>query len=129
MDLPEVGPTDVGVRTVFSGISQGTERWLLTNRYRWTGGVAQYPHFPGYQAAGVVDRVGSDVKDLHVGDHAFVQGTSFIGPTPGYGLASHSGYLVAPRTEITRLEPSVELGAASLLRMAGVGRHGVRLTG
>jgi threonine dehydrogenase-like Zn-dependent dehydrogenase len=28
VELPEVGPDDVGVRTAYSGVSQGTERWL-----------------------------------------------------------------------------------------------------
>lgn len=127
--LPEVGPTDVGVRTTCSGVSQGTERWLLTNRYRWADGVPQYPHFPGYQAAGVVEDVGADVDDLRVGDHVFAQGTAFADLTPRYGLASHTGYLVTPRAEVTKLDPAVDLAAASLLRMAGVARHGIRLTG
>ena len=37
MELPEPGPQQIGIRTVFSGISQGTERWLLTGRYNHAG--------------------------------------------------------------------------------------------
>ncbi|MFB3738771.1 MAG: zinc-binding dehydrogenase [Candidatus Velamenicoccus archaeovorus] len=129
VDLPDVGPRDVRIRTVCSGVSQGTERWLLTNRYRWTGCVPQYPHFPGYQAAGVVEEVGEEVDDLRPGDRVFAQGTRFADPEARYGLGSHTGALVQPRTEVTKLDPSVDLAAASLLRMAGVSRHGVRLTG
>jgi len=127
--LPELGPRDVRIRTVCSGVSQGTERWLLTDRYRWTGGVPQYPHFPGYQAAGVVEAVGAEVDDLRPGDRAFAQGTRFAGPDARYGLGSHTGALVQTRDDVTPLETGVDLGAASLLRMAGVSRHGVRLTG
>lgn len=129
MELPEVGPRDVRIRTVFSGVSQGTERWLLTNRYRWTGGVPQYPHHPGYQAAGIVEEVGTEVDDLRPGDQVFAQGTRFADPEARFGLGSHTAELVQVREDVTLLDPSVYLAAASLLRMAGVSRHGVRLTG
>ncbi len=33
MVVREPGPGEVGVRTLFSGVSQGTERWALTGRY------------------------------------------------------------------------------------------------
>lgn len=129
MALPDLGPRDVRVRTVCSGVSQGTERWLLTNRYRWNDGIPQYPHFPGYQAAGIVEAVGAGVDDLRPGDHLFAQGTRFDDPHARYGLGSHSAGLVQARDDVTPLDPTVDLGAASLLRMAGVARHGVRLTG
>jgi bacteriochlorophyllide a dehydrogenase len=128
MELPEVGPRDVRIRTVCSGVSQGTERWLLTNRYRWTGGVPQYPHHPGYQAAGIVEEVGADVRDLRPGDRVFAQGTRFADADARFGLGSHTGGLVQAREDVTLLDPSVDLAAASLLRMAGVSQHGVRLT-
>jgi 2-desacetyl-2-hydroxyethyl bacteriochlorophyllide A dehydrogenase len=129
VELPDLGPRDVRIRTVCSGVSQGTERWLLTDRYRWAGGVPQYPHFPGYQAAGVVEAVGPEVDDLRPGDRAFAQGTRFAGREDRYGLGSHTGALVQAREDVVRLDAGVDLGAASLLRMAGVSRHGVRLTG
>lgn len=129
MELPDLGPRDVRIRTVCSGVSQGTERWLLTDRYRWAGGIPQYPHFPGYQAAGVVEEVGGEVDDLRPGDHVFAQGTRFADPDARYGLGSHTGSLVQAREDVTPLESGVDLAAASLLRMAGVSRHGVRLTG
>jgi len=133
MEFPDVGPTDVGIRTVFSGISQGTERWALTGRYgHWdTDYSASYPCSPGYQAAGVVDAVGTDVSDLSVGDHVFTMGTHFLDEEhkyPGPCQASHSAYLVADRSQVWRVDPLVDLAGASLFHMAGVSRHGVRLT-
>jgi len=134
MELPKVKADEVGIRTVFSGISQGTERWALTGRYGHYDHdySSYYPCSPGYQAAGVVDVVGSDVGDIAVGDHVFTMGTHFNDldhKYPGPCQASHSGYLVARAAEVWRVDPAVDLAGASLFHMAGVSRHGVRLAG
>jgi 2-desacetyl-2-hydroxyethyl bacteriochlorophyllide A dehydrogenase len=133
MDYPDVGPNQVGIRTAFSGVSQGTERWSLTGRYgHWDRDFgAFYPCSPGYQAAGVLEEVGADVGDLSVGDHVFALGTRFLDPDhkyPGPCQASHSAYLVMDRSQVWRVDPEVDLAGASLFHMAGVSRHGVRLT-
>jgi 2-desacetyl-2-hydroxyethyl bacteriochlorophyllide A dehydrogenase len=133
MAYPEVGPVQLGIRTVFSGISQGTERWALTGRYGHFDRdySAYYPCSPGYQAAGVVEEVGSDVRDIAVGDHVFGLGTRFDDSEhhyPGPCQASHSAYLVIDRSEATKIDQDVDLAGASLYHMAGVSRHGVRLT-
>jgi 2-desacetyl-2-hydroxyethyl bacteriochlorophyllide A dehydrogenase len=133
MELPDVGPGQVGIRTAFSGVSQGTERWSLTGRYgHYDHDYSLYfPCSPGYQAAGVVDEVGADVDAFAVGDHVFTMGTQFADPDhkyPGPNQASHSGYLVADASEVWRVDPSVDLAAASLFHVAGVSRHGVRLS-
>jgi NADPH2:quinone reductase len=132
LEVPEVGPNEVRVRTVFSGISQGTERWALTGRYGHFDKdfAAYYPCSPGYQAAGVVQAVGAGVTDLAEGDHVLVPGTRFADTDlkyPGPCTASHAGILVASRSAVTRVAPDVDLGAAALYHMAGVSRHGVRL--
>lgn len=134
MELPDPGPEEVGVRTAYSGVSQGTERLALTGRYNHMGEniAAFYPCSPGYQAAGIVDAVGANVSDLHPGDPVFVQGTRFADPSwkyPGPCLASHAGYLVAPRAAVTALPSSVDLAGASLYHMAAVSMHGARLAG
>ncbi len=133
MELPQPRSDQVGIRTVYSGISQGTERWVLTGRYDgFDENRAQYyPCSPGYQAAGVVDVVGEAVTDLAVGDRVFAPGTRFTNPDhkyPGPCMASHSGYLVAARGDVTKLAPEVDLAEAALYHMAGVSRHGVRLS-
>lgn len=133
MEMPDVGPDEVGIHTAFSGVSQGTERWALTGRYgHYDHDYSLYfPCSPGYQGAGVVDVVGSEVDGVAVGDHVFTMGTHFADPDhkyPGPCQASHAGYLVAKASEVWRVDPSVDLAGASLFHMAGVSRHGVRLT-
>src|SRR5262247_2361505 len=108
MEYPDVGPDQVGIRTAFSGVSQGTERWALTGRYGHFDEdySAYYPCSPGYQAAGVVESVGSAVSDITEGDHVIVPGTRFEHPDlkyPGPCSASHSGMLVAGRSAVTPL--------------------------
>jgi 2-desacetyl-2-hydroxyethyl bacteriochlorophyllide A dehydrogenase len=133
MEYPGVGPDQVGIRTAFSGVSQGTERWALTGRYNHFDEdvPAFYPCSPGYQAAGIVDVVGAEVDGFAVGDHAFTMGTHVADPDhkyPGPMQASHSGYLVADASAAWKVAPEVDLAAASLFHMAGVSRSGVRIT-
>jgi len=133
MELPEPGPAQIGIRTVFSGVSQGTERWALTGRYNhFEDDVpAFYPCSPGYQAAGIVDVVGAEVEVFAAGDHAFTMGTRFVDRDhkyPGPMQASHSAYLVADASAAWKVAPEVDLAAASLYHMAGVSRSGVRIT-
>src|SRR5262249_1178401 len=133
MELPEPGPGQIGIRTAYSGVSQGTERWALSGRYgHWDVDYSQYyPCSPGYQAAGLVDVVGADVKDLAPGDHVFTMGTQFVDPDhkyPGPCQASHSGYLVVDRSAAWKVAADVDLAGASLYHMAGVSRSGVPIT-
>ena len=133
MELPEPGPAQIGIKTVFSGVSQGTERWALTGRYNHfdENPSAYYPNSPGYQAAGVVDVVGAEVDDLAVGDHVFTMGIHFLDPDhkyPGPCQASHSGYLVVDRSAAWKVAPEVDLAGASMFHVAAVSRSGVRIT-
>src|SRR5687767_13080349 len=74
--VPEPRPHEIAVRTLFSGISAGTERWTITARYdHWDSAIADhFPFVPGYQRSGVVEAVGSDVMGFAVGDRVFSRG-------------------------------------------------------
>ncbi len=101
MEVPEPGPDQVGIRTVFSGVSQGTERWALTGRYGHFDRdySAYYPVLAGLPG-------GRRRRGGRLGRHgrrrsattSFTMGTHFVDPDhkyPGPCQASHSGYLVA----------------------------------
>ena len=53
IELPEGDRGDIVVRTLYSGISAGTELWSLTGKYWCT----RFPTIPGYQKVGVVEQV------------------------------------------------------------------------
>lgn len=131
--LPDLAPDEVEIRTVYSGISPGTERWVLTGRYNHMADdlAGFYPCSPGYQAAGIIENVGSEVTSLAPGDAVLSDGTRFAdpaikqrGPTKGPHVSRH----VTKASQVTKLPAGTDLAAASLFRLAAVSRHGVRLT-
>jgi 2-desacetyl-2-hydroxyethyl bacteriochlorophyllide A dehydrogenase len=133
VELPDPGPEDVEIRTVYSGISPGTERWVLTGRYNHMADdvAGFYPCSPGYQAAGVVERVGLAVTTIVPGDAVLTDGTRFVdpdikqrGPTKGPHVSRH----IERASQVTKLPAGTDLAAASLFRLASVARHGIRLT-
>jgi 2-desacetyl-2-hydroxyethyl bacteriochlorophyllide A dehydrogenase len=66
-----VGPNQVGVRSLYSLMSTGTENICFNRLFEpgshWDGWV-KYPFYPGYSMIGEVAEVGSDVTALKVGD-------------------------------------------------------------
>ena len=69
LDAPaSPGPTEILVRTSYSGVTNGTERrGLMTDSDR-----ARYPLRYGYQHVGVVAAAGNEVEGFAVGDSVFV---------------------------------------------------------
>ncbi len=129
--VPDLGPTDVAVRTVYSGISVGTERWALTGRYdHWGDDVpSHYPHVPGYQRSGIVEAVGPEVRGLAVGDRVAVATGARVQDDDlrRKGWFGHVGYSVVPQDQVWKLGPMVDMEEAGLFMMPCVGAHGVRL--
>ena len=130
LSLPELGPKDVAVRTVYSGISIGTERWWLTGRYNHCGeAVADfYPYVPGYQRSGIVEAVGPEVTSLAVGDRVMSRGGKVNDPDlMRKGWFGHSGYVVIHEDSAWRLGLTADMEEAAHWQMPAVGAHGVRL--
>jgi 2-desacetyl-2-hydroxyethyl bacteriochlorophyllide A dehydrogenase len=133
--LPDIGPHDVGVRTVYSGVSLGTEGHCLRGSYNLggQGKMAErvqevYPFCTGYQKSGVVDRVGTEVSRVKPGDRVLLSFTRLADPELGkHSRPGHSGYSVADEKDVSPLADSVDLEEAALFIMAGVGMHGNRL--
>jgi 2-desacetyl-2-hydroxyethyl bacteriochlorophyllide A dehydrogenase len=110
-------PTQILIRTHYSGITNGTERHALMGDFGYGGG---YPGRHGYQHVGVVEKVGSQVK-------AFVEGDMvFFGHYVG-----HRGWNIveamSPDSALClKLPPDIDYEDCALLGVTGVGMRNVR---
>ena len=68
LEVPPPATNHLQVRTVCSGISAGTESWLLRDLFTWM--PTPFPCVAGYQRSGVVTAVGPGVIGWKVGDRA-----------------------------------------------------------
>jgi 2-desacetyl-2-hydroxyethyl bacteriochlorophyllide A dehydrogenase len=62
-----IGPTDVGVRTRWSGVSIGTEFAALTGKLDY----GPFPMTTGYMGVGIIEQLGADVSGFDVGDRIY----------------------------------------------------------
>src|SRR3989338_3906 len=66
IDFPSLNENDIQIKNIFTGISIGTERWVLTNQYEPLKG--KFPIIPGYQVVGEIYKMGKKVKCFKKGD-------------------------------------------------------------
>lgn len=117
--LPELEPLDVLVRSICSGVSNGTEGWLLADEFSW-GGNLRYPVVPGYQRAGFVEAIGTEVKNISVGQRVAATTSRLVGsPQASWGGHLHLG--VTESCEVFPLDDSVTFANAAQLIVAQVG--------
>lgn len=125
VDCPDPGPGDVVVNVTHSWISNGTEgSYLRGERIEgdtpWRpGDPTPFPVAAGYQKVGLVDWVGSDVKDLKPGDSVFVSVSNInnmFEPRGGHVSPSVSG-----RGAVIKLPPGLDPVAYSGLVLTQVG--------
>ncbi len=126
VDLREPGADEVVVDTGYSSISSGTERLLFHGKLP---GMAhfRFPLVPGYEAAGTVVSVGSDVHDIAVGDEVFVGGSMcYTDIVAAFG--GQSSRVIKRASQVVKLN-GIPLSQAPLLALAATSLHGVRRLG
>jgi len=93
----ELGENQVAIKTHYSGISTGTDRWVISGRFEW--GSFGFPLVPGYQRSGLVTAVGSKVKTVSVGQEVFATAScNFKDATAGWG--GHTSFGVCEEFEV-----------------------------
>lgn len=79
--VPDPRPDEVLVRTEYSLISNGTEKWVWSGRFHSPGRQpgTHFPWVPGYQRVGIVEHVGADVTHLKPGQRVACTVSRFEG--------------------------------------------------
>lgn len=116
---PEPGPTQVLLETLFSGVTNGTERHALMGDHNYGGG--HYPSRHGYQHVCRVAAAGEAVRALSVGE------TVFLGEYVGH-LGWHLREAVASLPLLVKLPDDVSVEDCALLGVAGVALRAIRRT-
>ncbi|HQJ33642.1 MAG TPA: medium chain dehydrogenase/reductase family protein [Rhodoglobus sp.] len=136
ISLAPLGADQVMIRTLHSGVSTGTDKWVLQGKFTW--GNAQYPLCPGYQRVGVIEELGADVTAFRVGQVvATTTSVGLEGVHPFWGAhieraASAQGSVypadgVDPRAASLFVSAQVGYNAAS--RVTGAPGDGVIVVG
>ena len=114
------------IRTLYSGISVGTEFALIRNRISW----GPYPLVTGYQAVGRVESVGGSVNGYKSGDLVYYRAnhgnlTLSSGKVCSNVSGTHAAHAIVTVGDSIALLPSgADPKAASLFVMPAVGLHG-----
>ena len=125
VDIPDMTNSDVLIEIEYSSISNGTERWCLTDQLNIPGQPGMiYPHVPGYQAAGIVRESGSKVTDIKPGERVFSRNCRKPDSFKGSWWGGHVGVHIADRGDVIKLPEEVSTFEASSLLLAQVGYNG-----
>ena len=123
------GKDDIAVRTLWSGVSIGTEFAVLHGKLNWGG----FPVVTGYMATGVVSSVGDDVTGFSVGDIVYYRRNAALrlkGTETSLNCRAGTHSSVAVFNPLgdhgaELLPPGVAPDIASLFVMPSVGLYGV----
>jgi len=125
LTLKDMGPEDIGVRTLVTAISPGTERWILKGKHAGTS----FPCIPGYQRIGIVEECGSQVADFNPGDIVYGGSgrwqenvNSMWGAHCSYSIEPAAGY----RFISSSMPDTAELETTVFTMVAAVGYKGIR---
>lgn len=129
--LPNLKVGTIVVKTLYSGVSIGTEFALIRNKISW----GPYPICTGYQAVGEVLKVGKNVKGYQVGDKVYFRDSKGMKLSDGTAVSSvtgtHSSHAVIdPENTIhlAKLPEGAPLEPCSMFVMPAVGLLGVDMS-
>jgi len=108
IETPQLQRGHVLVKTLYTGLTNGSERHVLSGGPYCSG----FPAMVGYQTVGRVVEVGAGVYEFEEGDYVF---------TNDWG---HKEYSAPPPDHVLKLPPGVVLSDAALFGVAACSLHG-----
>jgi len=128
--IPDPTPTQLRVRTLYSGVSVGTEFAVIRGKLDW----GAFPICTGYQAVGMVEQVGANVERFQPGDKVYYRRNYLpltLGAQPvNLAAGTHcSVAMMEESAEVAHLPPGVDDATGSLFVMPSVGYNAVNMAG
>lgn len=129
-DVPAFTSAQILVRTLYSGVSVGTEFAVIRGKLDW----GPFPVCTGYQAVGVVEDVGAAVRKFKPGDKVYYRrnfmpmqwGQEKINTCAG----THCSVgIMAEDAEVELLPAGVDEATGSMFVMPSVGYNAVNMAG
>ena len=107
-EIRDPSPDAVQVKTAISCISSGTEKANLVGGFAvgGDGKPPQYPIISGYSSAGVITKVGDNVKDFKVGDRVAIR------------WSTHSEIQNVPQKQIYKIADNVSFENAAFAHIS-----------
>ncbi len=90
------------VRTLFSTISPGTERAIITDAHNCPCTPGVFPRYAGYSSSGIVTEVGEGVSSVRVNDRVLMY------------WSTHSQYNLLPEKQVIKIPDNVSSEDAAL---------------
>ncbi len=108
--MPEIDENTVLIKTLYSGVSIGTEMWVAIGR-RLEGRKVPFPA-AGYQLTGEIVKMGAQVTGFEVGERVVA-----------FAMPAHAQYVKANKDYVHKLTQPSAAKACALFVMPAVGAH------
>jgi 2-desacetyl-2-hydroxyethyl bacteriochlorophyllide A dehydrogenase len=129
-DIPASQPSQIRVRTLYSGVSVGTEFAVIRGKLDW----GPFPVCTGYQAVGVVEEAGGDVTKFKPGDKVYYRRNSMPMYLDGTAINTCAGThcsvaIMEATAEVEQLPAGVDEATGAMFVMPSVGYNAVNMAG
>ncbi|MEZ4866563.1 MAG: zinc-binding dehydrogenase [Caldilineaceae bacterium] len=129
-DVPDPTGKQLLVRTLYSGVSVGTEFAVIRGKLDW----GPFPVCTGYQAVGVVEAVGADVSRFQAGDQVYYRRNYLPMTWQGTKINTCAGThcsvaMMEESAEVELLPEGVNAATGSMFVMPSVGYNAVNMAG